>query len=421
MLIENVNGVKKASSMMKNSSFYIEVAKFVQAYTTIISNPNEFLAEIHEPAIDEEKTKLTWEQFVKIVQKCELGFSTIPTATDLVVYYNYALEIGTINPKEQRVASVDDIADAQKHYYNFVDDAKDRAEAEYYKQKRITAMREKESAEIDNKLSSIKAKNSICFAFMMIACALGGFGFVSLIFDNSVARTIGSIIPVWNEQYIGAIIFIVLAFLIFALFDKLYIKTKSDYIKLKQASATIFDRVDENYLIEKHLKRKLNVVTKDFKVVEAELKDKTKKFDVKQNIETLKNSNKYYKRLAGFENEYVASGQELQSSQEVFSSTDDQSEFAPVKLTKEQEENLRTVSKEAIKLEGQIDMDAYNEKFEKSSKKAKEKEEETQENAEQKEEQKSEEELLESIDFIKNVLGFANNQQQNEEDIEKSK
>ena len=52
MLIENVNGKRRASSMLKTSEFYIEVAKFVQAYRTIVTNPNEFLTEIHAPTID---------------------------------------------------------------------------------------------------------------------------------------------------------------------------------------------------------------------------------------------------------------------------------------------------------------------------------------------------------------------------------
>ena len=40
------------------SEFYIEVAKFVQAYRTIVTNPNEFLTEIHAPTIDEKNEKL---------------------------------------------------------------------------------------------------------------------------------------------------------------------------------------------------------------------------------------------------------------------------------------------------------------------------------------------------------------------------
>ena len=417
MLIENVNGVRRASSMMKNSAFYIEVAKFVQAYTTIVNNPNEFLTEINEPTIDEKSDKLTWEQFVKIVQKCDLGFKTIPSPTDLVVYYNYALEIGTINPKEKRLASVDDVADAQKHYYNFVDDAKDRAEAEYLRQKRITERREKESAAIDNKISSVKAKNYTCFAIMMIACFIGGFGAVSLLFENVVASTLGGFVSS-GSHYVGGAIMIVLALLIFALFDKLYIKTKAEYLKLYQASATIFQRTDENYLLERNLKRKLNAVRKDFKIVQAELKDKTKKFDVKHNIEVLKGTNKYYKKLAGFEEEYSMGAVSQEQDEATISISDDQNEFAPIKLTKEQEENLREVSKEAIKLEGQFDIDAYNEKFEKSTKVEEEKVEEKTE--EQIQEQK-EEELMESIDFIKNVLGFANQEKQKEEELQNSK
>ena len=46
-------------------------------------------------------------------------------------------------------------------------------------------------------------------------------------------------------------------------------------------------------------------------------------------------------------------------------------DFAPIKLTKEQEENIRSAKKAVIGLSGQIDMNAYNEKFEQSNKKDK--------------------------------------------------
>ena len=425
MLIENVNGTRRASSMLKDSKFYIEVAKFVQAYTIIINNPNEFLAEIHEPLIDTEKSKLTWGQFVNIVQKCNLGFVVKPTPTDLLVYYNYALEIGSIDDKEQRIASVGDVANAQKHYYNFVDDAKERAQAEYFRQRRITEMRESEVAAVDNKMSAVKAKNYICFIFMMLACFIGGFGIVSLIASNEVVLKIGSFISVWKAQYVGAIILILLALLIYWIFDKLYIKTKTQYVKLRQASATLFERNDENYLIETMLKRKLTMVNKDFKVVQSELNDKSKKFDVLHNIEALKHSNKYYSKYATIET--PEDSKEQQNAQSLATSGDEQSEFAPIKLTKEQSENLRKVSKEAIKLEGVFDVDAYNEKFEKSNKPEKEEQKEDEAVQEQQEqqqkeedkqqEQQNQEDLLESIDFIKNILGLG----VEENEAEKSK
>ena len=205
MLINNVNGERRASSMLKNSEFYIEVAKFVQAYTTIVKNPNEFLREIKEQEIDESADKLSWSQFVSIVQKCELGFKKIPSSNDLLVYYNYAVEIGTINPQERRIATVDDVAEAQKHYYNFVDEAKDKAEEAYLRQKRITEMRESETANVDNQLSLIKAGNYSCFAVMMFAVLIGTIGVVSFFFNNAIAETIGSIIPVWERRYVIAL------------------------------------------------------------------------------------------------------------------------------------------------------------------------------------------------------------------------
>ena len=272
MLVENVNGVSKASSMLKNSEFYIEVAKFVQAYTTIVNNPNEFLGEIKEPLINEAEDKLSWEQFVNIVQKCDLGFKEVPSPADLVVFYNYALEIGTINPSEKRIASVDDVADAQKHYYNFVDEAKDRAEAEYLRQRRVTEMREREVAAVDNKISLFKTANYLCVVLMMFACVIDGLGVVSFLFDNALAKSIGSIFGT-DSRFVGATILIVVGVLLFVLFDAMFIKTRRNYLQLKMASSTIFNRTDETYLIEQTLKRKLNAIRKDFKIVQAELKD----------------------------------------------------------------------------------------------------------------------------------------------------
>lgn len=102
-------------------------------------------------------------------------------------------------------------------------------------------------------------------------------------------------------------------------------------------------------------------------------------------------------------------------------------EFAPVKLTKEQQENLRTVTKEAISLEGQIDKEAYYEKFEKSkAEKQAEKQQDNKENEQEDKELKdqekeqakleddlkkqsekqAEEDLMKSIDMIKDILGF---------------
>ena len=57
-----------------------------------------------------------------------------------------------------------------------------------------------------------------------------------------------------------------------------------------------------------------------------------------------------------------------------------------------------------------FDVDAYNEKFENVKKEEAEKQEETQ----QQETEKQEEELLSSIDYIKQVLGFGTNEAQNE-------
>ncbi len=423
MLIKNVNGVSKVASMLKNSEFYIEVAKFVQAYTTIVTNPNEFLKEINMQLIDEKKDKLTWAQFVNIMQNCDLGFTETPTATELLVYYNYAIEIGTINAKHQKLATVDDVADAQKHYYNFIYESKDRAESKYLRQKRITEMRESESAVIDNQLSKLKAGNLTCLIVMMFACLMGGFGLVSLFFSNSLVYGISSIFG-FNNRYVGAVVLVAIAIIIFSIFDKFYLKTKSNYIKLNIASETIFARSDETYATEQILKRKYNEIKKNFDIIQAEINDETKKYDVKHNIEALKSTNKFYQKLCP-----VEMSSDLQVSQNLESptqTTDDQQEFAPVKLTTEQELNLAGEKLQTINLEGQFDVDAYNEKFEKSTKSPKKKEEaeikakekqEEQEKIQQQQEIKENTELLDSIDFIKNVLGFG----EKEEDLQQQK
>lgn len=413
MLINNVNGERVSASMVKNSAFYIEVAKFVQAYTTIVSNPNEFLNEVKLPLIDEEKDMLNWNQFVKIMQSCDLGFQTPPTSEDLIVYYNYALEIGSLDKNTRRLASVDDVADAQKHYYNFVDEAADRAENEYLKQHSVAVSREREASLADNRLSLIKTANIVSFVFMMFAVAIGAFAVASLFFDNAVVSFIGRILPFWESQYVGAIILLIIAIILFVIFDRLYVKSKDKYLDLKVATAMIFKRSDETYRQEEILRRKLNKLKHDLKIVHEELNDKNKTYDVKHNIDQLKATNKYYQKLCDLEESMASKG----SSQRGF--VDEQSalsgeEFAPVKLSKEQEENLHSVSREAINLEGVIDEEAYNEKFEKStrSEDSETKKEKTEEELEQEkkkqeeEEQQKRDELLDSIDYIKEILGF---------------
>ena len=106
--------------------------------------------------------------------------------------------------------------------------------------------------------------------------------------------------------------------------------------------------------------------------------------------------------------------------EKLYGPTDFKDEANFIKLTKEQEENLRTVSKEAIKLEGQFDMDAYNEKFEKTEKSVQKEEEEKaqEEPVAVTEEEKDQEDLLNSIDYIKSVLGLNMVEQQAQENAE---
>ena len=411
MLVNNVNGEKVAASMVKDSKFYIEVAKFVQAYTTIVNNPNEFLSEVHLELIDEKKEFLNWVQFVTIMQNCDFGFKTVPTETELLVLYNYALEIGSLDSTEKRLATIDDVANAQKHYYNFVDEATDRAENEYLKYHKLTLSREREATNADNKLSALKTSKIVSFILMMFAVVVFSFGVVGMLYENVVVDAIGGLIPVWERKYIGGIILIVLGLILFAIFDHFYIRAKEKYFHLKKATEMIFKRSDETLFEDISLKAKFDKLKKDLRIVQEELADKNKSYDVKHNIEILKATNKYYQKLCELEDEYAETKLAAKSTADEKALSDE--EFAPVKLTKEQEENLRTVNREAINLEGQFDEEAFNEKFEnvKQSEEEKQEKKETIEEKEKVEKEKDEKDLLNSIDYIKDILGFKQDEQ----------
>ena len=432
MLVNNVNGEAVGASMVRDSEFYIEIAMFVQAYTVIINNPNVFLNEVGEKNINENQEKITWKQLVKIMQKCDFGFEKVPTETELLVYYNYALEIGTIDSKNQKIATVGEIAEAQKHYYNFVDKAKDRAENEYLNQHKVYLSRESEMKNIDNELSKYKAYTVFAYIMMMFSVFVGLFGIFSFFVDNVIVSSIGKILPFIKAQYVGASILIILAFIMFYLFNKMHEKFHRKHFKLAKATETIFARGNESYIQEVILKKKLDVLTRELKTVQEQLNDSEKKYDVQENINRLKTTNKYYQKYAANEEVYEAVSN---------ANTDDVmslrvEDFAPVTLSKEQEENLRRVNKEAISLEGQFDEEAYNEKFEKSKFEKEEKEqqveaEETQKQEEQtqalqdaqiqqnlQEQQKQEDlkaqeqDLLESIDYIKSILSLNDDEYQ---------
>ncbi len=410
MLVNNVRGDRFAAAIVRDSEFYIEVAKFVQAYNTIIKNPNEFLTEVGESTIDENTQRLSWAQFVKIVEHCDLGFNGKVNSTDLLVYYNYALQIGSIDG-EMRLASVSDIANAQKHYYNFIDEATERAHKEYEKQHQISVLREKEAGRVDTKLGYFKSGVIVSAIIALVGVLLFVVGFVGFFIDNAFVRAFGNIIPVWNRQYMGAIVLIVWGLLIFAIFDYLCLNLRVRHFKLKKANDYLFERADESFDIEDELKTKFDNFKKNLSVVQAELADPNKKFDVTHNIEELKAHNKYYQRFAEKteENEYSSS----ENANENQLAGNDEAEFAPVRLTKEQQENLHQVSKEAITLEGVLDEEAYNEKFEKTDKEFDVKEQASE--AEQQEQEESQEQensidlndenILASLDLMSEIMG----------------
>ena len=378
MLVKDVDGEMSSAIMLKDSAFYIEIAKFVQAYTAVIQNPNLFLKEIGENQIDEKTDRVTWQQFSKIMQTCDLGFEGGLTNEELIVYYNYAVEIGSLDRIEKRLASVDEVANAQKHFYNFIDETKDRAEEEYLKQHQITENREREVSYVDNQLSKFKAANIVSAIFMCVFAGLSAFAVFSFFYDNAFADAIGFLLKGAGKQYLGASVLLIVSLVLFVVFDKLYIWSNHKYIKLKNASDVIFTKQDEAYDIESELKHKLNDVNRDFKNVQEELSDKEQKYDVTHNINLLKKSNKYYKELYAEENA-MSDTQALETSNTDKQMGDEEDELSPVNLTKEQEENMRSVSKGAISLVGQFDEKAYNDRFEKSRKKdeAEEKSEET--------------------------------------------
>ena len=412
MLFNNLTEERRASLIVKNSRFYIELAKFVQAYTTIVKNPNEFLVEIGEQSIDPKKKHLKWEQLVKIMQTCDLGFKKIPTNMELIVYYNYALEMGSVKALDKKIASVEQVAEAQKHYYNFVDEEKTIAEEEYIKQKKIYNARQREMGYVEGKISMSKAKNFLCMFAMFVSVVIGMIGIVGLMVDNVIVSSVGKLLPIWKAQYIGGIILIIVMFLLFALFNKLYVKTRAEYVKLKYASITLFSKGDELAVKQNNLKKKLDEITREYRQVIREINDKKQRFDVKHNIDILKATNKFYQKLAEVEELSEISERAVAESRDMH---DD--DFAPIKLTKEQEENIRAAKKEVIGLSGQIDMDAYNEKFEKSKKSQdkEEKEEKIKESDEELElkvkEQKLEQErkgFEDSMSYIQDLLGKNN-------------
>ena len=101
-------------------------------------------------------------------------------------------------------------------------------------------------------------------------------------------------------------------------------------------------------------------------------------------------------------------------------------DFAPIKLTKDQEENMRGTKKEAITLEGQFDLEAFTEKFEskkdskkqdkgeektevqetKESKELKEHEEKVRQEAEAAKKAEENKQMLDSVNQIREILGM---------------
>ena len=122
MLVKNVNGEAVGASMVRDSEFYIELAKFVQAYTLIINNPNEFLAEVGENSIDEKTGRVTWEQLVKIISKCDFDASniTLPNGQKMTIIKTDMYKLKT-EWVEVFAACINDVFYALVKFFEFCD------------------------------------------------------------------------------------------------------------------------------------------------------------------------------------------------------------------------------------------------------------------------------------------------------------
>lgn len=289
MLVYGVEGDRSAASLVKDSKVYIEIAKFVEAYTTITQNPNEFLAEVDEEPINPETDILSWAQLVKILTTCDLGFDPVPTEKQLVSYYTYARQIGSISKDVKPIATVSDVAEAQKHFYNFIDEETEKVTTMYNKQHEIAENRAKEVQVIDNNLKKKKTKNALYFFGMMVSVFCIMLGVASAAFDLLGFNS--------NIRYIFGAIFILIGICLFYVFDKLYTKAKRDYFGYHKSTRDTVSRSEKTNLDEKVLKDKLAKYERDLKVAKFELADKEKRFDVEKNIAVLKERNRYYRML----------------------------------------------------------------------------------------------------------------------------
>ena len=293
MLIVDVEGEVSAASMVKDSKVYIEIAKFVLAYNTIVDNPNVFLKEIGEQPIDSENESLTWEQFVKIINTCDLGFNPVPTENQLAMYYSYAIQIGSISKEKKAFATVSDVAEAQKKYYNFIDDTTEKIEAQYNKQHQIAENRSEEALDAQKNIDKKRLKTWGILCAMGFGVFLCGLGLAGLFFDIGIVKFFG-----FGNRYVGAGIFIVVGFCLFFFLDRVYVKSKYDYLQYKKDSEKIISRSERTSRDEFVMRDKLDKFREDLKVAKYELNDKEKSYDVENCIEKLKQKNKYYQMLS---------------------------------------------------------------------------------------------------------------------------
>ena len=293
MLIVDVEGEVSAASMVKDSKVYIEIAKFVLAYNTIVDNPNIFLKEIGEQPIDSENESLTWEQFVKIINTCDLGFNPVPTENQLAMYYSYAIQIGSISKEKKAFATVSDVAEAQKKYYNFIDDTTEKIEAQYNKQHQIAENRSAEAIDVQKNIDKKRLKAWGILCAMGFGVFLCGLGLAGLFFDIGIVKFFG-----FGNRYVGAGIFMVVGFCLFFFLDRIYVKSKYDYLQYQKDSEKIISRSERTSRDELIMRDKLDKFREDLKIAKYELNDKDKSYDVKNCIEKLRQKNKYYQMLA---------------------------------------------------------------------------------------------------------------------------
>ncbi|MBQ8424640.1 MAG: sulfite exporter TauE/SafE family protein, partial [Clostridia bacterium] len=189
---------------------------------------------------------------------------------------------------------VSDVAEAQKRYYNFIDETTTKIENQYNRQHVIAENRAQEVMEMEFKVSKKKLINVGVMFAMGLSVILIGLGFAGLFFNIPLVRFFG-----FGNRIVGGIILMVIGFVAFIVLDKYFLKTKYDYLRYKKESEKLSSRTEKTIRDDEILKDKLDKYKKDLKIAKYELNDKSKSYDVEKNIENLMARNKFYQKFFG--------------------------------------------------------------------------------------------------------------------------